>query len=216
MTRDGLLTVHEVTARAGLTRKPLPLYEERGFVVPDRTDAGYRLYDEAALRRLELIRRARTLEMSTRELGEFLDIADGCCDREPNELVELVQDELAEADRRLAELAELRATLQDALSTLHEDADTRSAPRRTSARNRCARATRPPTRTGGEDDDRDPGGGHHGQHGVRLRLHVLRTAGPGRGAGADDRQRRRLRLRRLTGVGAAGSPAAPPHPPYAT
>ncbi len=124
MTRDGLLTVHEVTARTGLTRKALRLYEERGFVVPDRTDAGYRLYDQAALRRLELIRRARTLEMSTRELGEFLDIADGCCDRNPDELVELVQDKLAETDRRLAELTELRTTLLDTLATLGEDAET--------------------------------------------------------------------------------------------
>ncbi len=123
MTRDGLLTVHEVTARTGLTRKALRLYEERGFVVPDRTDAGYRLYDEAALRRLELIRRARTLEMSTRELGEFLDVADGCCDRNPDELVELVQDKLADTGRRLAELTELRATLQDTLATLREDAE---------------------------------------------------------------------------------------------
>ncbi|MBW3550881.1 MAG: MerR family transcriptional regulator [Proteobacteria bacterium] len=122
---DGLLAIGDVIKRTGLTRKALRLYEEAGLVVPaTRTTAGYRLYDEAALRRLELIRRARTLEMSTRELGEFLDIADGCCDREPDELVELVQDKLAETDRRLAELAELRATLQDALSTLHEDADT--------------------------------------------------------------------------------------------
>jgi MerR family copper efflux transcriptional regulator len=116
--------VHEVTARTGLTRKALRLYEERGFVVPDRTDAGYRCTTRRRCAGWNLIRRARTLEMSTRELGEFLDIADGCCDREPNELVELVQDKLAETDRRLAELTELRATLQDALSTLHEDADT--------------------------------------------------------------------------------------------
>lgn len=54
MTRDGLLTVYEVTARTGLTRKALRLYEERGFVVPDRTDAGRRLADEAALRRRQI------------------------------------------------------------------------------------------------------------------------------------------------------------------
>lgn len=121
---DELLTVHEVTARTGLTRKALRLYEERGFVVPDRTDAGYRVYDEAALRRLELIRRARTLQMSTRELGDFLDLADGCCDRDPDELVVMVQDRLAETDRQLAELTDLRATLQATLSSLLEDAQT--------------------------------------------------------------------------------------------
>lgn len=122
MRADGLLTVHEVTARTGLSRKALRLYEERGFVVPDRTETGYRLYDEPALRRLELIRRARSLEMSTRELGEFLDIADGCCERDTDELVELVADKLADTERRLAELAELRATLRATLATLREEA----------------------------------------------------------------------------------------------
>lgn len=92
-------------------------------MVPDRTDAGYRLYDEQALRRLELIRRARTLELSTRDLGDFLDLADGCCERDADELIELVGDKLTETETRLRELAELRRTLQQTLATLRADAE---------------------------------------------------------------------------------------------
>jgi DNA-binding transcriptional MerR regulator len=43
MNRARSLTVHEVTERTGLSRKALRLYEERGFVRPDRTDTGYRV-----------------------------------------------------------------------------------------------------------------------------------------------------------------------------
>ncbi len=124
MNRSGSLTVSEVTERTGLSRKALRLYEERGFVRPDRTDTGYRLYDDAALRRLELIRRARNLQMSTAELGEFLDIADGCCDRDFDELIALVEEKRQETERRLAELGELRATLDKTLATLRRDAAT--------------------------------------------------------------------------------------------
>lgn len=89
-------------------------------MVPERSRAAYRLYDATALRRLELIRRARALELGTRDLAEFLDIADGCCERSPDELVELVAARLAETDARVAELTTLRATL----AQVRSDAET--------------------------------------------------------------------------------------------
>jgi DNA-binding transcriptional MerR regulator len=68
MRSDGLLTVVEVTRRTGLSRKALRVYEEAGIVVPaGRTAAGYRLYGAEALRRLELLRRAKALGLHLRE-----------------------------------------------------------------------------------------------------------------------------------------------------
>ncbi len=124
MTRSELLMVHQVSARTGLTRKALRLYEEHGLVAPERSEAGYRLYDATALRRLELIRRARALELGTRDLAEFLDIADGCCERSPDELVDLVSTRLAETDARIAELATLQTTLRSTLAQVRRDAET--------------------------------------------------------------------------------------------
>lgn len=63
-----LLGVADVTRLTGLTRKALRHYEEVGLVGPDeRTAAGYRRYGPEALRRLELIRRARLLGLFARE-----------------------------------------------------------------------------------------------------------------------------------------------------
>jgi DNA-binding transcriptional MerR regulator len=120
MRSDGLLTVAEVSRRTGLSRKALRVYEESGIVVPTRrTDAGYRLYDAEALQRLELLRRAKVLGLHLREMSEFLEIAEGCCDKSHPELVTLVQGKLAETEERLADLRGLHATLSDTLSRLH-------------------------------------------------------------------------------------------------
>ncbi len=124
MTRPELLTVHQVSAQTGLTRKALRLYEEHGLVTPERSAAGYRLFDATALRRLELIRRARALQLGTRDLAEFLDIADGCCERSPDDLVDLVATRLAETDARIAELTTLQATLRATLAQVRRDAET--------------------------------------------------------------------------------------------
>jgi DNA-binding transcriptional MerR regulator len=116
---EGLLGVAEVGRRTGLTRKALRLYESLGLVEPAaRTDAGYRLYDSEALRRIELVNRAKTLGLSLAEAKEFLHVAEGCCGENHPELASLVQRKLAETERRMNELRTLRTTLQGVLDRL--------------------------------------------------------------------------------------------------
>jgi DNA-binding transcriptional MerR regulator len=116
---DGLLKVSEVGRRTGLTRKALRHYEALGLVEPAvRTPSGYRLYDEEALRRIELVNRAKILGLSLAEAKEFLHVAEGCCGENHPELATLVEHKLEETDRRLAELANLRATLRGVLDRL--------------------------------------------------------------------------------------------------
>lgn len=117
---DGeLLGVAEVGRRTGLSRKALRLYEEIGLVEPaTRTEAGYRLYDGEALRRIELVNRAKVLGLSLAEAKEFLHVAEGCCGDHHPALAALVEAKLAETDRRMAELASLRGTLEGVLDRL--------------------------------------------------------------------------------------------------
>lgn len=111
---EGLLTIGEVITRTGLSRKALRLYEQAGLVVPaKRTAAGYRLYDVAALPRLDLIRRARALDVSIRELGELLDIAEGCSEHDHPDLATFLTDKLRDTDRRIEELRALRQLLSN-------------------------------------------------------------------------------------------------------
>lgn len=114
-----LLTVAEVGRRTGLTRKALRLYEEMGLVEPaGRTDAGYRLYDDEALRRIELVNRAKVLGLSLAEAEEFIHVAEGCCGENHPQLAKLVQGKLAETEQRIEELRTLGDTLRGVLDRL--------------------------------------------------------------------------------------------------
>jgi DNA-binding transcriptional MerR regulator len=119
MTDTQLLKVGEVGERTGLSRKALRHYEALGLVEPAvRTESGYRLYDEEALRRIELVRRAKTLGLSLAEAKEFLHVADGCCGDNHPALAELVEGKLEETARQMAELQALRGNLQEVLDRL--------------------------------------------------------------------------------------------------
>jgi DNA-binding transcriptional MerR regulator len=116
---DGLLSVAEVGRLTGLTRKALRHYEALGLVEPAaRTDAGYRLYDEEALRRIELVNRAKVLGLSLAEANEFIHVAEGCCGENHPELAALVEGKLSETERRIEELRSLRETLRGVLQRL--------------------------------------------------------------------------------------------------
>ena len=59
---DGLYAIGEVARLSGLSVPTVRFYSDAGLVPPvDRTPGGYRLYDEEALGRLELIRTLRDL-----------------------------------------------------------------------------------------------------------------------------------------------------------
>ena len=119
MTVDGYLTVAEVSERTGVTRKALRHYEALGLVEPaGRTEAGYRLYDDEALRRIDLVGRAKVLGLSLSEASEFLHVAEGCCGDHHPELAALVERKLDETERRLTELATLRRTLHEVIERL--------------------------------------------------------------------------------------------------
>jgi len=116
---EDLLGVAEVGRRTGLTRKALRHYEALGLVEPaGRTDAGYRLYDDDGLRRIELVNRAKVLGLSLHEAKEFLHVAEGCCGDHHPQLAELVERKLAETQQRMAELQSLRGTLEGVLDRL--------------------------------------------------------------------------------------------------
>ncbi len=123
MTEPEYLQVADVGRRTGLTRKALRLYESMGLVEPVlRTEAGYRLYDQEALRRIELINRAKVLGLTLAETKEFLHVAEGCCGDNHPQLAELVERKLDETERRMRELASLRQTLEGVLDRLASNA----------------------------------------------------------------------------------------------
>lgn len=72
-----MLTVHEVSELAGVSVRTLQHYDNIGLLRPaQRTEAGYRLYDEAALERLQQILLFRELEFPLKEIKRIVEAPD--------------------------------------------------------------------------------------------------------------------------------------------
>lgn len=70
-------TIREVCRATGLTPRTLHHYDAIGLLKPTEvTEAGYRLYDDAALRRVQTILLFRELEFPLKEIKTILDAPD--------------------------------------------------------------------------------------------------------------------------------------------
>jgi MerR family mercuric resistance operon transcriptional regulator len=102
------------TARAaGVATSTLRYYEREGLIQPaERTPNGYRLYDSAAVERLEFIRAAQAVGFTLDDIRALLEL-DG---ESPCQQVQaLIQRRLAEINKKLKNLRQVRATLAGAL-----------------------------------------------------------------------------------------------------
>ncbi|AQS71108.1 MerR family transcriptional regulator [Streptomyces pactum] len=77
MTEQRQMQIGEVAERTGLSLRTIRHYEEVGLVIPStRSKGGFRLYTEADLERLMVIRRMKPLDFSLEEMRDLLDITD--------------------------------------------------------------------------------------------------------------------------------------------
>jgi DNA-binding transcriptional MerR regulator len=75
--RGALMQIGEVAERTGLSLRTIRYYEEVGLVVPSaRSQGGFRLYTEADIDRLQVIKRMKPLEFTLEQMRELLDIVD--------------------------------------------------------------------------------------------------------------------------------------------
>lgn len=110
----GWLTIGRLAAEAGVSADTIRYYESVGLMpTPTRSDAGYRLYSRAELRRLQLIKRAKLLGLSLSEIKDLVDqtFTDSCAHLQ-RELLERIPVQLEEIERRMAELEALRSELR--------------------------------------------------------------------------------------------------------
>lgn len=107
----GELTIGALAKRTGVTVETIRFYERIGVLpVAGRTANGYRRYADEQVRRLVFIRRARDLGFSLGTVRALLDLS-GQPERSCAEANDLVAAQLAEVDRKIADLERLRDEL---------------------------------------------------------------------------------------------------------
>jgi len=109
----GPITIGAVARRSGVPVRTIRFYEAEGLLPPPaRTAAGYRLYGTMDVRRLRLIRRVRLLGLPLIEVKALVEQAFASeCGAYAHQVLDLVDRQRAELDRRIAELQALRTEL---------------------------------------------------------------------------------------------------------
>jgi DNA-binding transcriptional MerR regulator len=110
--------ISELARRTGVPASTLRFYERAGLLPAARTGAGYRVYGEQAVSRLEFIGAAKRLGLPLEEIRELLAAWEqGVCAEVRVRLRPLVATRIAEAERRIAELTAFAAHL----ASVHEE-----------------------------------------------------------------------------------------------
>ena len=105
------MRIGEVAERVGINPKTIRYYEGIGLLPdPQRLPSGYREYNDADVDRLGFIRTAQRLGLTLAEISEILAFRER--EERPCEYVLGVLDrQVADLDRRMAEMARLRLEL---------------------------------------------------------------------------------------------------------
>ena len=109
--------IGEVAERTRLSLRTIRYYEEVGLVVPSaRSQGGFRLYSEADITRLQLVRRMKPLDFSLEEMRDLLHVTDrlGATDDPPADEERARLTERLDSFRKVAEARceTLRARLE--------------------------------------------------------------------------------------------------------
>ena len=96
-------TVNEMSKLAGVSVRTLHHYDTIGLLKPTQvTEAGYRLYDDAALERLSMILVFRELGLSLRQIGDILHAPDFDRNRVLETQIKLMQERVGKLQDRIA------------------------------------------------------------------------------------------------------------------
>lgn len=115
MIRMDNLTISQVTQRYGVTHRMLRHYEKIGLIRPIyREDYAYRCYDEAALKRLQLIVILRKLRIPLKQIAVILQ------DERYEQTRRILQDSIDELDGEIRSLDTIRSILNAFLLRLDE------------------------------------------------------------------------------------------------
>lgn len=118
---EGVFLVGALAKAAGTTADTIRFYERNGLMPePARSAAGYRLYDQEALRRLLFIRRAQEIGFSLAEIQRILDLQ-GSGSKTCECVIESAKSTLADTERKIARLSRLRDSLRQHLERWKSD-----------------------------------------------------------------------------------------------
>jgi len=113
-----MFRISEIAQRTGLSAHTLRFYEKHGLInATERSEAGYRLYNEADVRKAEFIRTARNIGFSLDDIAGLLSIRLDKSSHSCQEVTDITQRKLVEVNAKIRELTAMRKTLKTLLDS---------------------------------------------------------------------------------------------------
>lgn len=113
--------IGEIAKRVGLGTETIRYYEQVGVLpAAHRAENGYRLYDEAHLKRLRFVKRGRELGFPLDKVRSLLSLADDK-DMTCRRVRAIAQEHLDEVRRNIADLRAMQAALESAVKPCPDD-----------------------------------------------------------------------------------------------
>ncbi len=106
------MNIGDVSRASGVPAKTIRYYEDIGLIRPPRGENGYRHFREVDLHKLAFVGRARALGFPIAECRVLLALYEDDS-RSSAEVKDVAQHHLAEIDRKIADLSDMRDTLAD-------------------------------------------------------------------------------------------------------
>lgn len=115
------MRIGELAHATGTKAETIRYYEREGILpAADRTDSNYRDYSQEHLATLTFVRRARELGFTMAQVRELLALSDHE-DKPCRDVDQLVQRQLNEVTRKIADLAFLQTELEQMLRSCQAD-----------------------------------------------------------------------------------------------
>lgn len=114
------MNIGTAAKRTGLPAKTIRYYEDIGLIRPARDDNGYRDFSETDVHKLAFLGRARSFDFSIEDCRSLLALYEDNA-RASADVKRIAKGHLERIDRRLAELQEMRRTLNALVETCAGD-----------------------------------------------------------------------------------------------
>ena len=115
------MNIGQAATATGISAKMIRYYESIALIpAGKRSDAGYRVYGDNDLHTLRFVKRARLLGFSLDQIRDLLSLWQNK-ERASSDVKTIAMGHVAELNQRIAELTEMRDTLQTMASCCHGD-----------------------------------------------------------------------------------------------